>query len=112
MAKHHANHVTRRRVAEAISDVERAAENEVDLIYDQDDSIEVTERKIYFACSKLVENLKHHDARAYLQCLLAEFQGPPVRAFQRALNSLDSITDAAWKQAQQDLKFFLRSCKK
>ncbi len=112
MAKHHANHVTRRRVAEAISDVERADENEIDLVYDQDDSIEVTERKVHVACSKLVLNLKHHDARAYLQCLLAEFQGgPPVRVFQRALNSLDSITDSAWKQAQQDLKFFLRQQK-
>lgn len=112
MAKHHANHVTRRRVAEAISDVERASENEVDLTYNPDDAIETIERKMYHACGMLVANQKHLQAKLYIQQLLAEFRDPPVRAFQRALNSLDTITDAAWKQVQQDLKFFLREQKK
>lgn len=108
MRKQHVNHVTRRRVAEEISSAERASFDEIDLTYDPDDPIGMIERKMHSVCSRLVENPKHHEARVYLQCLLAEFQGSPVRTFQRALASLDSITDAAWKQAQQDLKFFLR----
>ncbi len=111
MSKHHVNHVTRRRMAEAISSVERASESEIDLTYDPDDPIGMIERKMHSACSRLVDNPKHHEARVYLQCLLAEFRDPPVRAFQRALSSIDSITDSAWKQAQQDLKFFLRQQK-
>ena len=108
MRKQHVNHVTRRRVAEEISSAERASFDEIDLTYHPDDSIGIIERKMYSACTKLVENPKHHEARLYLQRLLAEFQDPSVRTFQRALSSIDSITDAAWKQAQQDLKFFLR----
>ena len=112
MGKQHANHVTRRRMADVISSVERASLDEINLAYDPDDPIGMIERKMYSACTKLVENPKHHEARLYLQRLLAEFQDPSVRTFQRALSSIDSITDAAWKQVQNDLKFFLRQQKK
>ncbi len=112
MAKQHANHVTRARVAKVISEVERAAENKVDLAYNSDDPIETMERKLHVACGLLVANQQHPQAKSYIQQLLAGFRDPPVRVFQRALSNLDSITDATWKRVQQDLKFFLREQKK
>jgi hypothetical protein len=112
MKKQHANHVNRWRVAEEISSAERASLDGIDLTYDPDDPIGMIERKMYSACSRLVENPKHHEARVYLQCLLAEFQGSPVRVFQEALKNWDSITDKAWRDAQRELKFFLREQKK
>lgn len=112
MAKQHANHVTRARVAKVISEVERAVENKVDLAYNSDDPIETIERKLHDACGLLVANQRHPQAKLYVQQLLAGFRDSPVRVFQEALKNLDSITDKVWRDAQRELKFFLREQKK
>lgn len=112
MKKQDTNNVTRRRMAGVISEVERAVENEVDLTYNSDDPIEMIERKMHHACGILVANQKHPQAKLYIQQLLAGFRDPPVRIFQEALKNLDSVTDKVWRDAQRELKFFLREQKK
>ncbi|MCA9378393.1 hypothetical protein KC711_05940 [Candidatus Peregrinibacteria bacterium] len=98
-------------MAKVISEVERVAENEADLTYNSDDPLDTVERKLHHSCGILVANQQHPQVKSYVQQLLAGFRDSPVRVFQRALGNLDSITNATWKQAQQDLKFFLREQK-